>query len=66
MKILIFDNDIDINNITEIYTTINLVLSELLFINNLSNNYNWTNSNIDNILETIKDYIRSLEVIKLF
>lgn len=65
MKILIFDNDININNITEIYTTINLVLSEPIFINNLSNNYNWTNSNTDNILQTIKDYLRSLERIKI-
>lgn len=65
MKILIFDNDININNITEVYTTINLVLNEPLFINNLSNNYNWTNSNIDIILETLKEYLNSLEKIGL-
>jgi len=47
MKILVFDNDIDINEINELYTTVNLVLSEPMFISNLSNNYNWTNTNID-------------------
>ncbi len=65
MEILIFDNDMNINNSTDVYETINLVLSEPLFINNLSNNYNWTNSNIDTILETIKDYLRNLEEIKI-
>ncbi len=65
MEILIFDNDMNINNSTDIYETINLVLSEPLFINNLSNNYNWTNSNIDTILETIKDYLRNLEEIRV-
>lgn len=61
MKILIFDNDIDINEINELYTIVNLVLSEPMFISNLSNNYNWTNANIDTILNTIKDYLMSLE-----
>ncbi len=65
MEILIFDNDMNINNSKDVYETINLVLSEPLFINNLSNNYNWTNSNIDTILETIKDYLRSLEEISV-
>ncbi len=65
MEILIFDNDMNINNSTDVYETINLVLSEPLFINNLSNNYNWTNSNIDTILETIKDYLQNLEEIKI-
>ncbi len=65
MEILIFDNDMNINNSTDIYETINLVLREPFFINNLSNNYNWTNSNIDTILETIKDYLRNLEEIKI-
>lgn len=32
MKILIFDNDIDIN---ELYNTVNLALSEPMFISNL-------------------------------
>jgi len=65
MQILIFDNDININNSTDVYEIINLVLNEPLFINNLSNNYNWTNSNIDTILETIKGYLRNLEEISV-
>lgn len=65
MKILIFDNDININEINELYTTVNLVLSEPMFISNLSNNYNWTNETIDNILNTIKNYLGSLEEIKI-
>ena len=65
MKILIFDSDIDINEIKEIYNIIHLVLNKPMFISNLSNNYNWTTVNIDTILETIKDYLRSLEEIKI-
>lgn len=65
MKILIFDNDIDIHETQELYNTVNLVLSEPMFISNLSNNYNWTNANIDTILETIKDYLQNLEEIKI-
>ncbi len=65
MKILIFDNDIDIHEIKELYNTVNLVLSEPMFISNLSNNYNWTNTNIDIILSTIKDYLQTLEEVKI-
>ena len=43
----------------------NLVLSEPMFISNLSNNYNWTNTNIDIILSTIKDYLQTLEEVKI-
>ena len=63
MKILIFDSDINIHETQELYNTVNLVLSEPIFIANLSNNYNWTNSNIDTILENIKNYLRNLEEI---
>lgn len=63
MKILIFDNDIDINEIKELYNTIDLVLNEPMFISNLSNNYNWTNADINTILENIKNYLKSLEEI---
>ena len=65
MKILIFDNDIDIHEIKELYNIVNLVLSEPMFISNLSNNYNWINANIDTILNTIKDYLQTLEEIKI-
>lgn len=65
IKILIFDNDIDIYEIKELYNTVDLVLSEPMFISNLSNNYNWTNANLDTILETIKNYLGSLEKIKI-
>ena len=63
MKILIFDNDIDIHEIKELYNTVNLVLSEPMFISNLCNNYNWTNADINIILENIKNYLKSLEEI---
>ena len=36
-----------------------------MFISNVSNNYNWTNVNIDTILGTIKDYLQNLEEIKI-
>ena len=65
MKILVFDNDIDIHGIKELYNTVNLVLNEPMFVSNLSNNYNWTNENIDTILENIKNYLRNLEEIKI-
>lgn len=65
MKILIFDNDLNIHETQELYNTANLVLSEPLFITNLSNNYNWTNANLDTIIETIKNYLRNLEEIKI-
>ena len=65
MKILIFDSDINIHETQELYNTVNLVLSEPIFIANLSNNYNWTNSNIDTILENIKNYLRILEEIRV-
>lgn len=65
MKILIFDNKLDIHELQELYNTVNLVLSEPIFITNLSNNYNWTNANLDTILYTIKNYLRSLEEIKI-
>ena len=65
MKILIFDSDINIHETQELYNTVNLVLSEPIFIANLSNNYNWTNSNIDTILENIKNYLRNLEEISV-
>lgn len=65
MKILVFDNDIDINEINELYTIVNLVLSEPMFISNLSNNYNWTNANIDTILNTIKNYLQTFEEVKI-
>ncbi len=65
MKILIFDSDINIHETQELYNTVNLVLSEPIFIANLSNNYNWTNENIDTILENIKNYLRSLEEISV-
>ena len=60
-----FKLSIDKNKIEELYNTVNLVLSEPMFISNLSNNYNWTNENIVTILETIKDYLKSLEEIKI-
>lgn len=65
MKILIFDNDIDVYDVKEVYNTVNLVLSEPMFISNLSNNYNWTNENINTILNTIKDYLQTLEEVKI-
>ena len=60
MKILIFDTDIEINNKEEISNIIDLVLSDNMFIQNLSNNNNWTGQSIANILETIKKYIDEL------
>ena len=57
MKILIFDTDIEINNKEDISSIIDLVLSDNMFIKNLSNNNNWTGKNISKILETIKKYV---------
>lgn len=65
MKILIFDTDVEINNVSDISNIINLVLSEDMFIQNLSNNNNWTGESIDNILNTIKEYVINLETIKI-
>ncbi len=44
----------DISNI------IYLVLSDNMFVQNLSNNNNWTGQSIANILETIKKYVAKL------
>lgn len=60
MKILIFNKDIEINNKEDIVSIINLVLNDNMFIQNLSNNNNWTGQSIKNILETIKKYIGEL------
>ncbi len=57
MKILIFNTDIEIKNISDVSNIINLVLSEDMFIKNLSNNNNWTGESINKILDTIKEYI---------
>lgn len=65
MDVLIFNNEIQMNNVEELYNTIKLVLNEQSFIHNLSSNYNWTNSSIENIVDTIEDYLRSLEEIKI-
>ncbi len=60
MKILIFDTDIEINNKEDVSNIINLVLNDNIFINNLSNNDNWTGQSISNILKTIKKYVIEL------
>ena len=60
MKILIFDTDIEINNKEDISNIIDLVLSDNMFIQNLSNNNNWTGQGIAKILETIKKYVAEL------
>ena len=60
MKILIFDTDIEINNKEDISNIIDLVLSDNMFIQNLSNNNNWTGQSIAKILETIKKYVAEL------
>ena len=65
MKILIFDTDIEINNVSDISNIINIVLSEDMFIQNLSNNNNWTGESIDSILNTIQEYVTTLENIKI-
>lgn len=44
----------------EILNVVNLVLGDNMFIRNLSNNNNWTDQSISNILETIKKYIKEL------
>lgn len=41
-------------------SVIDLVLSDNMFIQNLSNNNNWTGQSILNILETIKKYVAEL------
>ena len=62
MKILIFDTDIKISNISDVSNIINLVLNEKLFIQNLSNNNNWTGESINKILYTIRKYIDEFEL----
>ena len=62
MKILIFDAEIEINNKEDISNIIYLVLSDNMFIQNLSNNNNWTGQSITNILETIKKYIAGISI----
>ena len=62
MKILIFDAEIEINNKEDISNIIYLVLSDNMFIQNLSNNKNWTGQSITNILETIKKYIAGISI----
>ena len=62
MKILIFDAEIEINNKEDISNIIFLVLSDNMFIQNLSNNNNWTGQSITNILETIKKYIAGISI----
>lgn len=57
MKILIFDTDIEINNKEDVSNIINLVLSDNMFIRNLSNNNNWTGQSISNIINAIKKYV---------
>lgn len=37
-----------------------MVLSDKMFIKNLSNNNNWTGQNIPDILKSIKEYIAEL------
>ena len=63
MKILIFDADIEINNKEDISSIIDMVLSDKMFIQNLSNNNNWTGQSISNILEKIKKYVVELQKI---
>lgn len=60
MKILIFDTDIEITNKEDISSIIDMVLSDKMFIQNLSNNNNWTGQSISNILKTIKKYVVEL------
>lgn len=60
MKILIFDTDIEINNKEDISNIIDMVLSDKMFIQNLSNNNNWTGQSILKILKTIKKYVGEL------
>lgn len=60
MKILILDTDVEINSKEDVSNIINLVLSDNMFIQNLSNNNNWTGQSISNILEKIKKYIIEL------
>lgn len=62
MKILIFDADIEINNISDVSDIISLVLNENMFIQNLSNNKNWTGENVNKILNTIKEYTKQLRL----
>lgn len=57
MKLLIFDTDIEVNNVKDVLVIINLVLTNNIFIQNLSNNNNWTGQKLPHILNTIKDYI---------
>lgn len=60
VKILIFDTDVEINDIKDILVIINLVLTNNIFIQNLSNSNNWTNQDIPHILDTIINYIKDL------
>ena len=60
MKILIFDTDIEIKDKEDISSIIDMVLSDKMFIQNLSNNNNWTGQDISNILKTIKKYVVEL------
>lgn len=53
-------------NVSDISNIINLALSEDMFIQNLSNNNNWTGESINNILDTIKDYITNLGTINCY
>ena len=62
MKILIFDADIKISNISDVSNIINLVLNEKLFVQNLSYNNNWTGESINKILYTIRKYIDEFEL----
>ena len=61
MKILIFDTEMEIDNISDVLDIINLVFSEDMFIQNLFNNNNWTGENVSKILNTIKEYIFELK-----
>lgn len=60
MKILIFDTDVEVKDIKDILVIINLVLTNNIFIQNLSNSNNWTNQDIPHILDTIINYIKDL------
>lgn len=62
MKILIFDTNIEVNDIIDVSDIIKLVLNEDIFIKNLSNNNNWTGENINNILNTINNYVIKLSL----
>ena len=62
MKSLIFDTDAEVNNVSDVLELINLVFDEDIFVQNLSNNNNWTGESVDKVLNTIKEYVTKLKL----